>query len=241
MSSDKNADAQTVRAGAASVKVEVTSPTVMMRVYFSSYHLWAAQHFARCAEEIENEPGETPRFDIKHRANVTGAVLSATAFVEAAVNELFKDVVDGHESYISVVDDGSRKLIKAFWELTEERNRSPFSILDKYQIVLTFCREEQFPAGAQPYQDADLAIKLRNELMHYKPESYGGETQHKFFKQLPTKFADNPLMAGSGNPYFPDKCLGSPCAKWVIQAAQALADTFFERLKLVPIYQRVKF
>lgn len=241
MEPEKKPEVQTVTPGVASIKVEVPSPTVMMRVYFSSYHLWASQHFARCAKEIENQAGEKPRFDIKHRANVTGAVLSAVAFLEAAVNELFKDVVDEHESYISAVGADSRKLIKAFWDLTEERNRSPFSILDKYQIVLTFCRKEQFITGAQPYQDADLAIKLRNELMHYKPESYGGETQHKFFRQLPSKFSDNPLLASSGNPYFPDKCLGSPCAKWTIQAVKALADAFFQSLGLVPHYQRVKF
>ena len=78
-------------------------------------------------------------------------------------------------------------------------------------------------------------------MTHYKPETYGGETQHKFFKQLTNKFSDNPLMAGSGNPYFPDKCLGSPCAKWAIQAGKALADAFFQRLGLIPHYQQVKF
>ncbi|MBD0305646.1 MAG: hypothetical protein ICV76_03715, partial [Nitrospiraceae bacterium] len=117
--------------------------------------------------------------------------------MEAAINELFKDVVDGHESYISALDYESKKGIKTFWSLTEKQNRSPFSILAKYQIVLAFCRKEQFQKDAQPYQDAYLAIKLRNELTHYKPEKYGGEAQHKFFKQLPGKFSDNPLMAGS--------------------------------------------
>lgn len=237
---EKKFDA-TVTPEQVSVKAEVGSPTLMMRVYFSSYHLWAAQRFAQRAADIERAHGAKPRFDIEHRAYVTSAILSAVAFLEAAINELFKDVVDGHESYISPVDQDSRKLIRVFWELTEERNRSPFSILDKYQIVLTLCRRDQFQADGQPYQDADLTIKLRNELMHYKPETYGGETQHKFFKQLPGKFSENPLMAGSGNPYFPDKCLGSPCANWAVQATKALADEFFQRLGISPNYQRVTF
>jgi hypothetical protein len=186
-------------------------------------------------------PGRKPRFDIQHRAYATSAVLSAVAFLEAAINELFKDVADAHESYISSIDEESRKFILTFWQLTEERNRSPFTILDKYQIVLTFCRKEQFMTGAPPYQDADLVIKLRTELMHYKPESYGGEVQHRFLKQLRGKFSENPLMADSGNPYFPDKCLGSGCATWAAHSVKKLANEFFQRLSISPNYQRVSF
>ena len=223
------------------VKAEVPSPTGMMRVYFSSYHLWAAEHFVKLASDIENSPGERPRFDIQHRAYVTSAIFSAVAFLEAAINELCEDVVDGHVSYIAPIDKDARKLITVFWRLTEGRNRSPFSILDKYQIILTSCRKDQFATGAQPYQDADLVIKLRNVLMHYKPQTYGGEVQHKFIKQLAGKFPENPLMAGSSNPYFPDKCLGSGCAGWAIRSTRKLADEFFEKLGITPNYQRVKF
>lgn len=215
--------------------------TTTTRVYFSSYHFWAAEHFAELATNLENAPGKIPRFDIQHRAYVTSAILSIVAFLEATINELYKDVADAHPSYISSIDTESRRLIQAFWQLTEERNRSPFSILDKYQMVLTFCRKEQFLTGASPYQDTDLVIKLRNELMHYKPESYGGEAQHKFLKQLRGKFSENPLMTGAGNPYFPDHCLGSGCATWAVFSAKKFADEFFERLKMSPNYRRVTF
>ena len=30
---------------------------VIMRVYYSSYHLWAAQHFSALARKMENEEG----------------------------------------------------------------------------------------------------------------------------------------------------------------------------------------
>lgn len=215
--------------------------TVIMRAYFSSYYVWAAEHFAELATAIENASGEKPRFDIQHRAYVTSGVLSTVAFLEAAINELYKDVADAHPSYIASIDKESRKLIQAFWQLTEERNRSPFSILEKYQIVLTFCRKEQFATGASPYQDAELVIKLRNELVHYKPESYGGEIQHKFIKQLRGKFLENPLMTGSDNPYFPDHCLGSGCVTWAVRSVKKFTDEFFKRLNISPNYQRVSF
>jgi hypothetical protein len=77
--------------------------------------------------------------------------------------------------------------------------------------------------------------------MHYKPESYGGEVQHKFLQQLRGKFSENPLMAGAGNPYFPDKCLGSSCATWTVYSVKKVADEFFRRLNISPNYQRVSF
>lgn len=224
-----------------SIHFRAVSPTIMMRVYYSSYHLWAAEHFTQLASGIENGSGSIPRFDIQHRAYVTGSILSSVAFLEAAINELFKDVLDKHESYITSIETESRNLIEAFWQLTEERNRSPFTILDKYQIVLTFCRKNQFEKGALLYQDVDLVVKLRNELMHYKPNSYGGGIQSRLTAQLRGKFSENPLMNGSGNPYFPDKCLGSSCADWAVSSVKNFANEFFQRLDISPNYQRVTF
>jgi hypothetical protein len=214
--------------------------TFMVRVYYSSYHLWAATHFTQLAIAIENTSTSTPRFDIQHRAYVTSAILSSIAFLEGAINEVLKDVVDGHESYIESIDEASRNRLLVMWDLTEEQNRYT-SILEKYQKVLQYCQKEQFSRGKQPYQDVDLVIKLRNELMHYKPNSYGGDIQHQFIKKLSGKFSDNPLMIGSGNPYFPDKCLGSSCADWAVHSTKRFVDEFFGRLSIVPNYQRVVF
>lgn len=92
------------------------APTMSMRVYFSSYHLWAARRFVALARAVEGRPDEElPRFDIEQRAYVTNAILSAVAFLEAAINEIIKDVVDQHESYISPIPADVRTLIQAFW------------------------------------------------------------------------------------------------------------------------------
>lgn len=84
--------------------------------------------------------------------------------------------------------------------------------------------------------------------MHYKPESYSGykaelqnsSEQHILTPKLRSKFIENPLMLGSGNPYFPDKCLGSPCADWAIQSVKSLADAFFLKLGVKPHYQHTE-
>jgi hypothetical protein len=65
--------------------------------------------------------------------------------------------------------------------------------------------------------------------------------QHEFINKLSGKFSSNPLMNGSDNPYFPDKCLGSGCADWAIRSIRVFSDDFFGRLGITPNYQRVAF
>jgi hypothetical protein len=67
--------------------------SVSMRAYFSAYHLWAAKRFAKLADATEDD---AEGFNIGNRAFVTSAVLSAAAFLEAAINEIYDDVVDGY-------------------------------------------------------------------------------------------------------------------------------------------------
>jgi hypothetical protein len=223
-------------------EVDIALPiTLKMRAYYSSYHLWAARHLAELVKNIEAARVDRPRFDIKHRAYVTNSVFSAVSFLEAAINELFQDVADAHESYVAGLDSDSKRIMSEFWNFTEGRNRSAFSLLDKYQMALTFLRKPQFEPGQPPYQDASLVVRLRNELVHYKPRSLGGDAEHTLARQLGGKFADNALMAGSGNPWFPDKCLGHGCADWSVRSVVALADNFFGRIGVDPNYQRVQF
>jgi hypothetical protein len=221
--------------------VQVGTPTLKMRVYYSTYHLWAANHFVRLTGNIETAHTGGPKFSIEHRTYVTNAIFSSVAFMEAAINEFFQDAADNHQSYISPLDSDTQALMVTMWELTEDRNRSAFSVLDKYQIALTFARKEAFPKGDILYQHADLVIKLRNELVHYKPKTLGGSDIHKFENSLRGKFPLNALMNDSGNPFFPDKCLGHGCAQWAVSACKNYVDAFFLKLGVVPNYQQVNF
>lgn len=65
-------------------KTEVGTPTVLMRVYYSSHHLWGAHYFAQLAGEIEDAHNGRSRFDIKHRTYVTNSLLSSVAFLKAS-------------------------------------------------------------------------------------------------------------------------------------------------------------
>ena len=90
--------------------VKITSPhttsvvisdlaKIAMRSYLSTHHLWSAQIFTNLAKAIEDEYEALDKrsgFDEHHRAYTLGAITCSAAFLEAAINEVYQDVADGH-------------------------------------------------------------------------------------------------------------------------------------------------
>jgi hypothetical protein len=170
-----------------------------------------------------------------YRAYVTDAVFSAVAFLEAAVNEVFDDVADAHPGYVDPLSPECRRQMKGLWDESIERR----SALEKCQLALLCAQSTVFERGKPPYQDADLLIKLRNRLTHARAETwFTDDKKDKLSEALKKKFGPSRLMQNSANPYFPDHCLGAPCAAWAVHAAIAFADDFFDRLNLTPNYKR---
>jgi hypothetical protein len=87
----------------------------------------------------------------------------------------------------------------------------------------------------------NLLIRLRNELIHYKPRNLASPTVHRLEKRLTGRFATNKLMTGAGNSFFPDHCLGHGCAEWSVTSSEMYMNAFFADLGIVPNYQRVEF
>ena len=207
---------------------------VQMRAYFSSYHLWGARHFTRLAQEIEDQHTCNKRvFKIELRAYVTNAVLSAVAFLEASINEVYDDVADEHPGYVDLLPPETKRLLAGLWDRVER-----WPILDKYRAALLCSGIDTFDKGQQPYQDAKLLIDLRNQLIHARPKTQNTGDVDDLCKRLMTRFKPSRLMINAANPYFPDHCLGAGCAGWAVVSAQAFADEFFRRFG---IHQRDRF
>jgi len=150
-----------------------SSGYVSMRIYFSTYYLWAAEHFSIMAGKIEDSHEGRSKFNLEHRVYVMNSILSAVAFLEAAINELYQDAHDKHLVSLEHLDQSVLSILIDFWDMTEEDDKSFLSILDKYQMALRFAGKEPFLKGENPYQDAYLVIRTRNYLTHYKP--YGSK------------------------------------------------------------------
>lgn len=208
---------------------------VGMRAYFSTYHLWAARHFAKLAREFEISHSGRSRFDPMHRSYVVGAILSCVSFLEGMVNEVLKDAHDDHLSYVGPIPAEHRLLLRRYWK----DNGDSENLFDKYNAALRLCGKEQFARGAQPLQDAILVNLIRNVLVHFKPDTAFADDPTKLERQLRGKFEPAKHMINSANPFFPDKALGAGCAEWSVQSCRGLADEFCLRMGVVPNYQRV--
>lgn len=205
---------------------------IQMRVYYSSYHLWSARHSAREARRREAEL-TAPTFDFRHRAHVTASVISSVAFLEAAINELYADAADNHLSYVQSLTHSERATLARFWQDGGDRQ----CILHKYKKALSLLSRAPLPTV--PGQDAALLIRLRNDLVHFKPATRGETSAEELHLALSRRFSNNPLMKGQKNPYFPDHCLGSGCAEWAVQSALSFAAACFGLLDISPNYERL--
>jgi hypothetical protein len=56
------------------------------------------------------------------------------------------------------------------WEFKPSLNKS--SILEKFQAALILAKHHKFVTNKPPYQAVNILIRLRNALVHYRPETF---------------------------------------------------------------------
>jgi hypothetical protein len=216
----------------------VDSITIVMRSYLSTHHLYAARYAAEDAARREGAHSGSSVFDIGHRAYVMSAVTESIAFLEAAINEIYQDAADEHASYVGGLDQACLRLMAGLWDATD---RGRMDVLAKFDLALLFAGQERFDRGSAPYQDAALLVRLRNYLVHYKPEGVSYERPHRLGAALSGKFDGSAFMRDAGNPWFPDRALGAGCANWSWRSARAFTDAFASRMGLTLNYQQANF
>jgi hypothetical protein len=212
--------------------------TVATRHYLASQHLWTSGYAAMSCRKLEAELNGVRPIDVEHRSFAVTAVLSAVAFLEALVNETYGDVADErHVSpRISQIDAGARQIMKEFWQATDSGQRA--NLLNKFQMALLFARAESFDKGAQPYQDAQLLIDLRNALVHFRPAWYESSEIDKLGLRLKARFKQSGLLTSNdGSPWFPVKALGAPGADWAFKTCKSFADEWTTRLGIPRPYE----
>ena len=205
------------------------SASILGRTHLSKHALFGAYEFALQAKDIETS-GTTEGFHPIHRAYVMGAVVLSVAAMESAVNEFFDIIADG-KGVPFAVGDSMKSSIQDAWNLC---NPDKMSILDKYRLAFSEL-DSTFDLGSEPCQSASLLIKLRNAIIHSRPEWSGGNNvgnQNKiFWERLRNKFPQNEMMRAFGNPFFPDKCLGYGCAKWSVNSSYSLIQRLYDEAK----------
>ena len=217
-----------------SIKVNLTlSATASVKTNFSGHHMLSAAHFARQSAIIEKncKDGITDELRAEHRAYVTGAIIVSVASLEATINEVFISAID-NDNLFKDFDPTIPKVLAEFWtwDIVERS-----SILEKYRCVIAVANKEAFDRGNSPYQEVNDLIKLRNALVHYKPEWDTDLKNHKKIEDrlekrwLKTRINPNPF-AHENDAFFPKKCLGHGCAEWAVKSSIKFIEDFYNRM-----------
>lgn len=98
----------------------------------------------------------------------------------------------------------------------------------KYSLVPLLLWGTTFDRGASPYQDFDVLVKIRNDLVHYKMQAYTLGEGPAYFKQL----SDRGLLLTSGKAAAPYIWLhnmsNSKAALWAYNTACRMAKKLME-------------
>lgn len=210
---------------------------IAMRQYFSSWHLWSARHFGWLAQQIEDSV-DWPKLRVQHRSYVISGVIASAAFVEAAINEVFQDVLDGHDWH-GKLDSKTSTALSLLWEMTGE-GKSGFTAIEKYDLALGLADRPRFDKSRAPYQDVKLIFEIRNWLMHYRPKNLTQSRPDKLARGLAGKFKLNIMYPGV-NPDFPDRMLSAGCVAWANASAFAFVNQFSSELSLNLHHTQVNF
>jgi hypothetical protein len=184
--------------------------------------------------EFPIDPGQKS----EHRSYAISAILSSVAFLEASLNELLASVSD---DYLRLGGGRGPLTSNERQLLYDIRDGLGPPFLDKFQRVLRLLGRQQFDRSAQPYQDTETVVRLRNMLVHAIPAMIPlGSTiqvaEDEVLKSLASKNFPSHPFAHTNDPFFPDKCLGAACANWAERTVREFANDFFRRLGITPDY-----
>lgn len=188
-----------------------------VRSNLSAWHIIAAAQFARNAGELESSYAGKPFDDFYQdiASCVMASIFFSVAALEAGINELFTD------ASITIAEQ-TESLTREIWTQYEAKT----SVLDKYNLALMLKNNEKLDKGNAGFQNAELLIRLRNALVHSKPEWSHENGKHKNIeKQLAGKFATSPFMT-SGDVFFPKQCMSHACAEWAVRSARNFMSIF---------------
>lgn len=216
------------------------SATVKARENFATHHLWSAKHMARLCAEREQEIISENRIDTRHRAYVMNTVLSVAIFIETLINEVYQDVADTKPGVPNPRTEGipesAAANMRQLWSQMDTDMERP---LTKYQLALLCSGQPMYdPGNDTNYQHVFTLIRLRNDLVHYKPKyrEVSGKSdslEGGLRALLTTKHINQQPV---GNPWYPNKAFGAGLARRACEVSVAFVDDWWKRMGLVRDY-----
>jgi hypothetical protein len=210
-------------------------PNIRVKEKFGNQHFKSALSLATRCSEIEDRDQDQkwpqPSWEECKTFSVA-AILLAVSALEASINELFLEAIDANRNSLKSLSDDQLSVLAVLWHEVEQ-----YSTLSKYQVVLAACGQEKMEHGSDPYQSAHALTRLRNALVHFKPEWDDEAKQHLALEQLlKGRFPDSRLTANIPGrmQWFPGKCLGAGAAIWAVEVVKDFSNEFCNGLQIRP-------
>jgi hypothetical protein len=192
------------------------SAEIRTRTNLSLHHLLGACRSTRRIGEIEQEykNRELGNFwDEIFQHALSVATLSVAA-IESYANELYFE----GEIIATAMNSTAAAVIS---ELIDDKK-----ILDKYRFALAIRAEKKLDTGQGAAQSVDSLIKLRNAVVHFRPEWFGDENgeHQKLSRMLNSKFNSSPYFPNES--IFPRAWASHSFCCWAIRSTVRFLDDF---------------
>jgi len=186
------------------------------RVNMALPHLMGAARYARELARLEaaHDADEFGSFYDEMRSHATAAVMMSIASLESFCNEHF---ADAHRHF----EPASLEMWK---RIAKDVDRA--TLLDKADWFLFFRGKAALDRGRRPTQDVDLLIRLRNALVHFRPEWSNAQREHAdLSKALGGRFRVPKWLAAEKG-VFPMAWAGHGCAEWAVASCKRFMEEF---------------
>lgn len=236
----KKADREISSADTLAVAVK-SGPILSTKFNASGMLWWNAALFADLCEKLETahqadffRRGEwkpNDRVMKEHRAFSVAAVMHSMSALEAGINEFYHELLSGDSGRAKPVDAKTRDLLLHSWPLLKKDHGQ--KTLDKYNWALSTAGKPEFDLGSPPAQGFSLLRRLRNAIVHYRPEwSHENGDHAALEKSISGQFPQSALMPTNMS-WFPGRCFGAGCASWAVGVAESFMSEFCGRMGIV--------
>jgi len=206
---------QQLPAGLAEVSDVAIAAQARTRTNLALHHLFAACRFAAQLRRVElaNQGAPFGPFWEEILQNALGVATLAVAALESYANQYYAD--GALES--SALNDAAATMIARLVDRED--------ILTKFDLALSLRSGKSLDRGALVVQNVDTLIKLRNAVVHFRPEWQDEQTLHaKLSRQLAHRFDGSPFFAEEA--LFPRGWASGSFAAWALQSTVAFLDHF---------------
>lgn len=184
------------------------------------HHLMAACRFAARVRQIERDvaPDEFMSVWDEIIQNALGVATLTVASLESYANQFhFDGQVTGNLSILAAEVVG------------ELIDREP--ILSKYKIALAIKSGKRLASNSPEVQNVQLLIKLRNAIVHFRPEWFCQQKKHlKLSKQLTDKFQCSKFL--ERQPIFPSAWASGDFVVWALCSTKSFIEYFCSEAEL---------